>query len=160
MNEGIMKEKEYQFIGLGIFGFTLLIAFIWCSNESGLTGLLLRASQKLFDARLLQLSWLITVLVVCLPGFIAKRYFDGLAWNERMKQAPRPNIYESAKKSKYISVEQATPQAPKPVEMSSLPKNQEEFIATCVSCGHFFSAKKTNADLKCPQCGETIPIGA
>lgn len=160
MNEGIMKEQEYQFIGWGIFGITMLIAFVWCMNETGLTGVLLRTGQKLFDARLLQISWLITVLVVCLPGFIAKRYFDGLAWNARMKQAPKPNIHESAKKSKYISVDQAPPQAPKPVEISSLPKHQEEFIATCVSCGHFFSAKKTNADLKCPQCGETIPIGA
>ncbi|MCI0412116.1 hypothetical protein L0222_04845 [bacterium] len=155
-----MQEKEYQYIGWGIFGVTILIAFIWCRNESGLTGLLIRTGQKLFDIRFVQISWLITVLVVCLPGFIAKRYFDNLAWNARLKKAPPPNIHESAKKSKYISLDQAPPPPPKPVEISSLPKHQEEFIATCASCGHFFSAKKTDTDLKCPQCGETIQIGA
>ena len=155
-----MKEQEYQFVGWGIFGLAILIASIWCLNESGLTGFLIRSGHRLFNVRLIQISWLITVLVVCLPGFIAKRYFDGLAWNERMRKAPPPDIYTSAKKSKYVSLDQAAPQAPKPVEISSLPKHQEEFIATCASCGHFFSAKKTNTDLKCPQCGEIIQLGA
>ena len=155
-----MKEKEYQLIGWGIFGFTILIAANWCMNESGLTGWLIRTGERLFQIRFVQISWLLTALIICLPGFMVKRYFEGLAWNERMRKAPPPDIYSSAKKSKYISLDQAAPAAPKPVEISSLPKHQEEFIATCASCGHFFSAKKTKGDIKCPQCGEIIPIGA
>jgi len=108
---------------------------------------------------MVQVSWLITLLVIALPGYMVKRYFDNLAWNEHLKNAPRPNIYESAKKSKYIKLDGAVAaQPPKAVELSALPKDQEEFIATCVHCGHFFSAKKSNIALKCPQCGEAIQL--
>ncbi|MGH9858236.1 MAG: hypothetical protein ACRD4B_10370, partial [Acidobacteriota bacterium] len=120
---------------------------------------LIATGEKLIQVRMVQFSWLVTLVVLALPGYIIKRYFDNLAWNEHLKNSPRPNIYESAKKSKYIKLEAAqAPQPQRPVELSSLPKEQEEFIATCVHCGHFFSAKKSNLALKCPQCGEGIQL--
>jgi hypothetical protein len=151
-----MKEKEYQLVGWAIFLVTVIIALSWCLNESGLTGWLIRASEKLIEVRLVQISWLITIILICLPGYMAKRYFDNLAWNEHIKHMPRPNIHESAKRSKYIQVDSPPPS--KPVELGSLPKNLEEFILTCVHCGHFFSAKKSEEELKCPQCGESIQL--
>jgi hypothetical protein len=154
-----MKEKEYQIIGWAIFGVTLIVAFSWCFNESGLTGWLIATGEKLIQIRMVQISWLITLLVIGLPGYVVKRYFDNLAWNEHLKSYPAPNIHESAKKSKYIKLDAAVATQPaRPVELSSLPKEQEEFIATCVHCGHFFSAKKSSIALKCPQCGETIQL--
>jgi hypothetical protein len=154
-----MKEKQYQIIGWGIFGLTLIVAIAWCYNESGLTGWLIATGEKLIQVRMVQISWLITLLVTALPGYIVKRYFDNLAWNEHLKNAPRPNIHESAKKSKYVKLDASpAPQPLRPVEVSSLPKDQEEFIATCVHCGHFFSAKKSNVSLACPQCGEAIQL--
>jgi hypothetical protein len=154
-----MKEKEYQLVGWSIFALTMIIALSWCLNETGLTGWLIRSGESLLNVRLVQISWLITVLVICLPGFMAKRYFDNLAWNEHLKSLPQPNPRDSAKRSKYITPDvAAAPQPPKPVELSSLPADQEEFIATCAACGHFFSAKKSNTDLKCPQCGEPIAL--
>ena len=154
-----MKEKDYQLVGWAIFALTIIIALSWCLNETGLTGWLIRSSEKLLQVRLVQFSWLITIVVICLPGYIAKRYFDNLAWNAHLRNMPQPNIHESAKKSKYIKTEAAPLAQPvKPVELSSLPKEQEEFIATCAQCGHFFSARKTTAGLECPQCGEAIQI--
>ncbi len=156
-----MKEQEYQLVGWAVFAVTIIIALAWCLNETGLTGWLIRNSESFLQVRLVQVSWLITILIVCLPGFMAKRYFENLAWNEHLKKMPKPNVQDSAKKSKYIAAELNVMQQapPKPVEISSLPQEQEEFIATCAKCGHFFSAKKTNADLKCPQCGEAIELG-
>lgn len=155
-----MKENHYRILGWVVFGLSIIVTLSWCVNETGLTGWLIRTGEKLLEVRLVQISWLITVLVVSLPGFIAKRYFDNLAWNERVKSMPAPNIHESAKKSKYIKLDAApAPQPARPVELSSLPKEQEEFIATCAQCGHFFSAKKSNTALKCPQCGEAIQLG-
>ena len=155
-----MKEKEYQAIGWAVFALTLIVALSWCLNESGLTGWLIGMGEKLIQVRLVQISWLITIIAIALPGYLAKRYFDNLAWNEHLKSYPPPNIHESAKKSKYIQVDAAVAaaQPAKGVEVSSLPRGQEEFIATCVHCGHFFSAKKSNVALKCPQCGETIQL--
>jgi hypothetical protein len=156
----VTKEQHYQAFGWGIFLTTALIAAIWCLNESGLTGYLIRTGERLLHVRLVQISWLITIVVLCLPGYIIKRYFDGLAWKERLRAMPAPNIRESAKRSKYIKLDGVPPPAPTPVEVNALPKGQEEFIATCVACGHFFSARKTGTEIKCPQCGEIIPIGS
>ena len=153
------KEQQYQAIGWGIFGITIVIATMWCLHESGLAGYLIRTGERLLEIKLVQISWLITFLVLCLPGYIVKRYCDGLAWKEHLSAMPAPNVRESAKRSKYIKVDNIPPPAPTPVEVSSLPKGQEEFIATCVACGHFFSAKKLGSEIKCPQCGETIPLG-
>jgi hypothetical protein len=155
-----MKEQEYTLIGWLLFAITIVVAFVWCINESGLAGFLIRNGQKLLHVRLVQISWLITFVVICLPGFVIKRYFDGLAWNAHLRALPQPDIRESAKKSKYINLESAPPPAPKPVEIHELPKDQEEFIATCSACGHYFSARKTSDALKCPHCGEVISIGA
>jgi|GEM_PF-2731255 len=154
------KEKHYQVIGWAILCTTVLVALTWCLNETGLAGYLIRIGERLLDVKLVQLSWLVTILSLCLPGYIIKRYFDGLAWAEHMKSQPAPDIRESAKRSKYIKLEDVPSAAPKPVELNSLPKDQEEFIATCVACGHFFSAQKSGGQIKCPQCGETIPLGA
>ena len=154
-----MKENEYRWIGWTIFLLSIVIALSWCLNETGLTGWFIRTSQKLLNVRLVQISWLLTGLVVCLPGYLAKRYFDNIAWNEHLKNQPKPDKRESAKRSKYVQLDPAEAAAPpKPVELSSLPKDQEEFIATCAACGHFFSAKKSHDDLQCPQCGEKIVL--
>jgi hypothetical protein len=110
--------------------------------------------------KLIQISWLITIIVVCLPGLILKRYFEGLAWKEHVRNIPAPDIRESAKRSKYVKTDNVPVAPPKAVELSSIPEQQEEFIATCVACGHFFSAKKSGAEITCPQCGEVIPLNA
>ena len=155
-----MKENEYRIIGWAIFLLTATIAFVWCLNQTGLAGWLIRTSQRLLQVQLIQISWLITALVLCLPGYMIKRYFDNLAWNEHLRRMPKPDLRDSAKRSKYVQLDAASAAAPapKPVELSSIPKDQEEFIATCAACGHFFSAKKTVNDLKCPQCGESIQL--
>jgi hypothetical protein len=155
----VTKEQQFQAIGWAIFSVTILIATYWCLNEIGLAGFLIRSGERFLEVKLVQISWLITFLVLCLPGYIIKRYCDGLAWKEHLKVMPKPNIRDSAKRSKYIKLDDVPAAAPAPVEVSSLPKGQEEFIATCVGCGHFFSAKKTGSEIKCPQCGETIPLG-
>ena len=153
-----MTEKEFRLVGWAVFLLTVVIALGWCINETGLTGWLIRTSYKLLDVRLVQISWLITGIVVCLPGYIAKRYFDNLAWNEHLKAMPKPDIRESAKRSKYVQVDASVPVTAKPFEVSSIARDQEEFIATCVACGHFFSAKKSESTLNCPQCGEPIHL--
>ena len=154
------KEQHYQIFGWAFFLTSILIALIWCLNGTGLTGLLIRASQRYLNVRLVQLSWLITIIVICFPGFILKRYFEGLAWKEHVTNMPAPDIRESAKRSKYVKLDDIPAAPPKPVEVSELPKDQEEFIATCIACGHFFSAKKTGAEITCPQCGEIIRLNA
>jgi hypothetical protein len=154
------KEQHYRVFGWGILGAAIAISLTWCLNETGLTGFILRTGERLLEVKLLQISWLVTIVSLCLPGYIIKRYFDGLAWSEHLRSMPPPDIRESAKRSKYIKLEDVPPVAPRPVELSSLPKEQEEFIATCVACGHFFSARKSGGEIKCPQCGEAIPLGA
>jgi hypothetical protein len=156
----VTKEQHYQGLGWGIFLLTIVVATSWCLNETGLAGYLIRTGLRLLNVKLVQISWAITFLLLCLPGYAVKRYFDGLAWKEHLNSMPAPNIHESAKRSKYIKLDHVPAAAPTPVEVSSLPKGQEEFIATCVGCGHFFSAKKTGTEIKCPQCGENIPLGA
>ena len=154
-----MREKDYQLVGWGVLLLSVILALSWCLNEAGLAGWLISAGEKYLKVRLVQISCLITFIVICLPGYMAKRYFENLAWNEHLKNMPKPDIHESAKKSKYVQVDASVPAPPpRPVEISSLPQDQEEFIATCVSCGHFFSAKKTTSDLQCPQCGEKIQL--
>jgi hypothetical protein len=156
----VTKEQHYRAFGWAFFCISIAIALVWCLNESGLTGLLIRLSQHYLDIKLVQISWLITFVVVCVPGLILKRYFEGLAWKEHLKNMPAPDIHESAKRSKYIKLDAAPVAPPKPVEISAIPQHQEEFIATCVACGHFFSAKKSGGEITCPQCGEIIPLNA
>jgi len=155
-----LKAQQYQIIGWACLVFTAAVALHWCLNETGLAGWLIQTGEKLLEVRLVQISWLITFGALCVPGYLAKRYFDEKAWNEQLNSMPAPDIHASAKRSKYIKVDTAPPPAPKTVELSSLPRGQEEFIATCGACGHFFPAKAGNSPLKCPQCGEPIPIGA
>ena len=150
------KEQHYLAMGWAILGSAIFVSLVWCLNGTGLTGYLIRTGERFLDVKLVQMSWLLTILVLCLPGYIIKRYFDGLAWKEHLKSMPAPDIRDSARRSKYIKLEDVPMEAPKPVQLSSLPKGQEEFIATCVACGHFFSAQRTGEAVKCPQCGEPI----
>jgi hypothetical protein len=156
----VTKEQQYQLFGWIILSACVLVALIWCLNEAGLTGVLIRSGQRYLDVKLVQISWLITILALGLPGLALKRYFEGLAWKEHLRNMPAPDIRESARRSKYIKVEDAPPAPPKPVEVSAIPEHQEEFIATCVACGHFFSARKSGETITCPQCGEIIPINS
>src|SRR5207249_8857542 len=106
-----------------------------------------------------QPSCLATFFVVIFPGYIIKRYCDERAWNLHLSALPPPDVRESAKKSKYINLDDAAPPPPpQPVQVSSIPESQAEFIATCGACGHLFSARKDIKSLQCPNCGENIPL--
>ncbi len=153
-----MKEQHYRLIGWGCLAITVLITGGWCLNHSGLVGFLMHISLKLFDIELIQISCLITILLIVFPGYLIKRYFDGLAWDLHLKSLPPPDIRESARRSKYIKTDDVPPAPPKPVQLSELPSEQKEFIATCTACGHFFPATKELKDLRCPNCGETLPL--
>ena len=154
-----MNEGPYRILGWGCLLVALAGALSWCLTESGPAGWLMDTSGHLLKTRLVQFSWLFTFAIVGLPGYLAKRYFDGLAWTAHVKNMPPPNPQESAKRSKYVKVEpaQAAPPPPSPVKVSELPKGQEEFIATCPGCGNFFPALKGADALKCPNCGEALP---
>ncbi len=153
-----MKEQHYRLIGWGFLVLSLLIAGQWCFNQTGLAGLLMRTSQRLLDTELRQISFLITFAIVVFPGYVIKRYFDSLAWNAHLESLPPPDIHESARRSKYVKTDGLPPVPPKPVQLSDLPKEQMEFIATCPACGHFFPATKDSKDLRCPNCGESLPL--
>ena len=153
-----MKEQYYRLLGWGCLAITVVIAGGWCLNHSGLVGVLIRISVKLIDVELVQISCLITILLIVFPGYVMKRYLDGLAWNLHLKSLPPPDIRESAKRSKYVKIDDARPAPPKVVQVSELPKEQNEFIATCPACGHFFPATKDSNELRCPNCGESIPL--
>jgi predicted RNA-binding Zn-ribbon protein involved in translation (DUF1610 family) len=45
----------------------------------------------------------------------------------------------------------------KPVLLTNVSPTQQEFVATCPACGKLFPAKRDQAEIKCPQCGETVP---
>ena len=153
-----MNENTYRYLGWSVLVVTVALSLVWCINGTGLAGWLMDHSERWTEHRLTQISCLLTFVTLCLPGYMAKQYFEGLAWQAHLKNIPPPDVQESAKRSKYINIESAPPPAPKPVEVSSLPKGQDEFIATCAACGHYFPAKKSPAGLKCPNCGEAIPI--
>lgn len=154
-----MSEDQYRAVGWGIFVISIAVALGWCLTESALTAKFLVWSEKLLNVRLKQTSCLFTFLILVLPGYILKRYCEGLAWNAHLRTLPPPDVHDSAKKSKYVTpAVDAPPPVPKPVELSSLPENQAEFIATCAACGHLFSAKRDSKSLQCPNCGENIPL--
>ena len=155
-----MKEEHYQLIGWGCLLFTLAISFAWCMNESALPGLFMDTSERFLKMRMKQFSWLLTFLIIGLPGLMAKRYFDGLAWDAHLKTLPPPDVRESARRSKYIRLEEVPTAAPAVVKLNNISKDQEEFIATCPSCRNFFPAKKGSGEMKCPNCGEVLPASA
>jgi hypothetical protein len=154
-----MDSKNYQHLGWVIFLATILLALYWCLNQSGPAGWLMSLSERLFDARLVQISWGLTLLIVGLPGYLVKNYLEQKGWEEHLKSLPPPNIHESAKRSKYIKIEGAAAAAPQaaPVREKELPVGQEEYIATCGACGNLFPAKKDGKEKKCPSCGELMP---
>lgn len=153
-----MTEGQYRFIGWCCLILTIGVALTWCLTESGLTGKIMQISHNLIDVQLKQISCVATFIIVILPGYIIKRYCDELAWDSHLSHLPPPDVRESAKKSKYINLDDAPPLPPQPVQVSSIPDNQPEFIATCGACGHLFSARKDIKSLQCPNCGENIPL--
>jgi hypothetical protein len=154
-----MESKNYQLLGWTIFLSTVLLALYWCSNQSGPAGWLMSLTERLFDTRLVQISWGLTLIIVGLPGYLVKKYLDQKAWDNHLSNLPPPNIHESAKRSKYIKLDGAAAAAPAaaPVKESDLPQNQEEYIATCGACGHLFPARKDGKEKRCPSCGEVMP---
>jgi len=154
-----MSEGQYRFLGWGCLILTIALALAWCLTESSLTGKIMQAIQNVVNVRLKQFSCLVTFAILVIPGYFAKRYFEELAWNVHLNALPPPDVRESAKKSKYINLDELPPPPPpQPVQLSSLPQNQAEFIATCGACGHLFSARKDIQNLQCPNCGENIPL--
>jgi len=152
-----MKEDGYRYLGWSVLIATILVALMWCIDGTGLALTYTKLIEKVTKQHLSQMGCLLSFVTLCLPGYIAKQYCERLAWQAHLDTLPPPDIHEAAKKSKYIQVKNAPPPAPKPVETSSLPKGQEEFIATCSACGHLFPAKRSTKELKCPNCGEIIP---
>ncbi|HSE43030.1 MAG TPA: hypothetical protein VLH08_19880 [Acidobacteriota bacterium] len=153
-----MQEQQYKIVGWSIFGASIALAAYWCLNEKGLTGWLIDLSKETAGQRLTLISWIVTILVVVLPGYILKNYFMAMAWNAHVDSLPPPDRSESARRSKYIKDDVVAPLAPaNPVRLTNLPPGQQEFIATCPACGNLFPAKKNTPDLKCPQCGEQVP---
>ena len=154
-----MNEQHYRILGWGIFVGSIALALYWCLNEKGLTGWLINVSKEAAGQKLGLISWILTILIVVLPGYILKNYFMAMAWNAHVDALPPPDPRESAKRSKYVKDDVIAPLAPsKPVQLSNLPSNQKEFIATCHACGNLFPAQRNAGELKCPQCGEKIPI--
>ena len=156
-----MKEAHYRIIGWSCFIGFLLVALFWILNNNGLAGWFGNLFEKIIGARLGTISAVLTALIVGFPGYLLKNYFEGLAWNAHMEELPPPDPLESAKRSKYIKAEAGSSIAPlapaKPVILTNVPQTQQEFIATCPSCGKLFPAKRDPAEIKCPQCGETVP---
>ena len=153
-----MKEQHYRIIGWGLFLISVIVALSWCMNHTGLTGFFIGFSQQIVHTQLIQISWLLTIAVVCIPGWYLKNYFEAKAWEQHVHDMPPPDIRESAKRSKYVRVDNLPPPPPKPVQLTNLPEGQQEFVATCAACGHLFSAKRDQKDLKCPNCGEGVPL--
>lgn len=154
-----MESKNYQLLSWVIFLSTILLALYWCTNQSGPAGWLMSLSERLFDTRLVQISWGLTFLIVGFPGYLVKKYLEQRAWEEHLRTLPPPNIQESAKRSKYIKLDgaaAATPTTASSIKESELPSGQEEYIATCAACGHLFPAKKDGKEKKCPSCGEVM----
>lgn len=150
-----MKENHLRLAGAACLGLTVVLALVWCLNQSGLAGWLMRFSQQLVGKRLGLISWIITFVIVCLPGYMAKNYFYGLAWREHVKNLPSPDRFESAKRSRYVTADPAPKKAT--VQLTNLPVvGQQEYVVNCAGCGHYFSATKDTPSLKCPSCGEPI----
>ncbi|PWT90478.1 MAG: hypothetical protein C5B54_07095 [Acidobacteria bacterium] len=153
-----MNEQHYKILGWFCFLVSLVVALLWSYNHSGLAGVLLNISDQIFKTQLVQITWVITFAAVCLPGWWLKNYFEAKAWDVHVKNLPPPDIRDSAKRSKYVKVDHLPPPPSKPVVLDSLPEGQQEFVATCPACGNLFSANRTQKDLKCPNCGEAVPL--
>jgi hypothetical protein len=157
-----LKEQHYRIIGWSCFILFILVALYMILNNNGLAGWLGNLFQGLIGVRLTTISAVLTVLVIGLPGYMLKNYFEGLAWNAHVEALPPPDPLESAKRSKYVKAEAGSSIAPlapaKPVILTNVPKTQQEFVATCPACGKLFPAKRDQAEIKCPQCGETVPM--
>jgi hypothetical protein len=156
-----LKEQHYRIIGWSCFIAFLLLALYWILNNNGLAGWLTHLFQNMIGARLGTISAVLTVIVVGLPGYMLKNYFEGLAWNARVETMPPPDRQESAKRSKYVKAEAGSSFAPlapaKPILLTNVSPTQQEFVATCPACGKLFPAKRDQAEIKCPQCGEPVP---
>jgi hypothetical protein len=152
-----LKAEHYRALGWIIFGLTLILALHWCLSGTGLAGWLMDRMESATGSRLTMICWVITVAIVGFPGYLARNYFEKLAWDAHVKTLPKPNRSESARRSKYIQTDAAAAPAPKIVPLAELPKGQQEYIATCPACGNFFSAKADDPDAKCPNCGEALP---
>lgn len=155
-----MTEQQNKIVGNVIFALCLLVALYWCVTSSGLFVFFLDLGAQLTGTNLIQISWLLCFVVLGIPGLMAKRYFEAKAWEAHLAALPKANARESAKRSKYVKTDNLPPQPQVAVDLTSLPEGQEEFIATCSSCEHLFSAKKGVKDLKCPSCGEPIPVNS
>ena len=153
-----MNEQTYRALGWGIFLATVGLTLYWCLNQSGLAGFVMDKFESATGHSMNQLAWIITAAVLCIPGWMAKNYFEGLAWNAHVEALPPPDIRASARKSKYVDTSNLAAAAPKAVKLDEVAKGQEEFIATCPSCGNFFSAKKDTGPINCTSCGEPIPF--
>jgi hypothetical protein len=152
-----MNEQQYKMVGWGIFIASIALALYWCLNEKGLTGWFIRVGEQAAGQRLGLISWILTILVVVLPGYILKNYFMAMAWNAHVDSLPPPDRAESARRSKYVKTDAAAPPAPKkPVVLTNLPADQKEYIATCPACSNLFPAQRGTPELKCPQCGEKV----
>jgi hypothetical protein len=153
-----LHEQHYKVLAWGIFAASIALAAYWCLNEKGLTGWLIDISREKTGQRLTLISWIITGLILVLPGYIAKNYFMAMAWNAHVDSLPPPDRRESARRSKYVKDDVVAPLAPPtPVRLTNLPSGQQEFIATCPACGNLFPAQKNTPEIKCPQCGEQVP---
>lgn len=156
-----MKEQHYRLTGWICFIAFLLLAFYWILNNNGLAGWLSNLFQSIIGARLGTISAVLTVIIVGLPGYMIKNYFEGLAWNAHVEALPPPDRQESAKRSKYVKAEAGSSFAPlapaKPIILTNVSQTPKEFVATCPACGKLFPAKSDQAEIKCPQCGEIVP---
>ncbi len=152
-----MNEQHYKVIGWSIFIASIALALYWCLNENGLTGWFIRVGEQAAGQRLGLISWILTILIVVLPGYILKNYLLAMAWNAHVDSLPPPDPIQSARRSKYVKDDVVAPLAPaNPVRIESLPPNQKEFIATCPACGNLFPAQRSTKEIKCPQCGEKV----
>ena len=152
-----MKEQHYRIIGKICFIGFIAVGLYWCLNNKGLAGWLIQISENITGQRLGLISWILTLLILGIPGYMLKNYFEALAWNAHVESLPPPDRRDSAKRSKYVKAEDAPLAPSKPVLLTNVPKGQQEFIATCPACEKLFPAQRDQADLKCPQCGEKIP---
>lgn len=153
-----MKEEHYKYVGWGVVIFAALLCLNWSFSRTGPTAIFISLAKQFTGVELVQPAWILTFAVICYPAWLFKNYMEALAWQEHVRNMPKADARESAKKSKYVKTDHLPPAPPKPVQLSNIPEGQEEFVVTCGQCGQFFSAKKGVKDLKCPNCGEAVPV--
>ena len=88
-----MNEQHYKVIGWSIFIASIALALYWCLNENGLTGWFIRVGEQAAGQRLGLISWILTILIVVLPGYILKNYLigNGLECPCGFATTPRPD---------------------------------------------------------------------